>query len=365
VSVIYRALRTIESDAGGPHARAGGSAGSLPRRLRGRGRRLLAAGLTAGVVAAALLDLQRPASWSRDALDGFRGLYIDARAALEAAPVAREAATAEPEDRAGPPRHALDLPPPAAPPPAAPGKTPARAPAADQLVAGPVIVARDPQAVSRDAARALAGLPVHRDGGIGMAARAAAVPQWSPPPQAALEVFFEPAEAAAGRSRRAVVQPDTGFGLRATSGARGVAPAADRAPVIATRRAPSAGAVLPDHTRRVRRLNAELGRAIQRRDRDEVARILAALQRLLDADSVYMLKVRAFTQLAIGEDIDTAMRLLREVLLREPGDRDAAVNMAVAEINLGETGAARRRLAGLAAAHPGDADIRRLLRSLE
>lgn len=120
-----------------------------------------------------------------------------------------------------------------------------------------------------------------------------------------------------------------------------------------------------DHTRRVRMLNATLQRALKSRDPDEVARILRELEMLVGPDSSYMLKMRAFTQLTLGGDTEHAMNLLREVLVRDPGDEDAVLNMAVAEIGIGEVAEARARLEALAIARPGDDRIDKLLRSIQ
>lgn len=125
------------------------------------------------------------------------------------------------------------------------------------------------------------------------------------------------------------------------------------------------GATPESRTRRVRLLNANLSRAIKQHELDEVGRIVDEMESILGADSVYMMKIRAFTQLSTGGDSEHAMRILREVLVREPGDKEAALNMAVAEINLGETSEARQRLELLAAAHPDEPAIRTLLRSLQ
>lgn len=120
-----------------------------------------------------------------------------------------------------------------------------------------------------------------------------------------------------------------------------------------------------DHTRRVRMLNANLQRALKTRDPVEIDRILGELETLVGPDSSYMLKMRAFTQLTLGGDTEHAMNLLREVLVRDPGDEDAVLNMAVAEIGIGEVAEARARLEALAVAHPGDERIDKLLRSVQ
>jgi hypothetical protein len=123
--------------------------------------------------------------------------------------------------------------------------------------------------------------------------------------------------------------------------------------------------VTANHTQRIRLLNSELSQAIDGHDKGRVEDILQQLERLVGGDSTYMLKVRAFTQLALGGDSEHAMNLLREVLARDPDDRDASFNMAIAEINLGKVDQARDRLETLAASHPGDTQVGQLLRSVE
>lgn len=122
--------------------------------------------------------------------------------------------------------------------------------------------------------------------------------------------------------------------------------------------------VTADHTQRVRILNARLGQAVRARNAGKVDRILVEMKSLVGGDSAYMLKVQAFAQLALGRDIDGASALLQEVLARDPGDRDAALNMAVAEIRLGQRAQARGRLEALAIDHPGDRQIDELLKSI-
>lgn len=123
--------------------------------------------------------------------------------------------------------------------------------------------------------------------------------------------------------------------------------------------------VTANNTQHIRLLNSDLSQAIERHDKDAVASILSQMESLVGKNSTYMLKVRAFTQLALGGDSEHAMGLLRQVLARNPDDRDAAFNMAIAEINLGKVSAARDRLEALAASHPGDRQVGELLRSIE
>lgn len=118
-------------------------------------------------------------------------------------------------------------------------------------------------------------------------------------------------------------------------------------------------------TQRVNVLNLRLSEALRLRRSNEVLRILSELQRIVGADSIFMLKTRAYTQLALDGDMTLAMDLLREVLSRDPGDAEAAINMAVAEIRVGERQLARKRLEGLAMLHPNDARISALLKTLK
>jgi len=125
-------------------------------------------------------------------------------------------------------------------------------------------------------------------------------------------------------------------------------------------------AVVDDaRTSQVHALNAELNRAIRKRDLDRIDQTLNNLAILVGHGSAYMLKLRAFTELAIGGDNEYAMELLQKVLASDPNDHEAGINLAVAEINLGEMSSARQRLESLAAANPTDVRIDKLLRSIQ
>ncbi len=115
---------------------------------------------------------------------------------------------------------------------------------------------------------------------------------------------------------------------------------------------------------RMRLLNQRLAAAITHRNEQQINSILVAMVHVVGIDSVFMLKTRAFTQLALDGDAGLAMNLLQQVLARDPTDVDAAINMAVAEIKLGYREQARRRLHNLASAAPHDVRVEGLLRSI-
>ena len=117
-------------------------------------------------------------------------------------------------------------------------------------------------------------------------------------------------------------------------------------------------------TNRIRILRINLDRALQNRDQQEIRAVLMHLQSMVGIDSSYMLKIRAYVQVALGGDMEYAIDLLRQVLVRNPRDKDASMNMAVAEISLGRNESARDRLNRLSAQYPDDAQIITLLNSI-
>ncbi|MGA8259835.1 MAG: tetratricopeptide repeat protein [Arenicellales bacterium] len=199
------------------------------------------------------------------------------------------------------------------------------------------------------------------------------------------DYVFQPAHSM-GQGARAVTHPSTAeaYAMRsggapdgqaqgtgqgrpqgATGGGQEVSVVRDGASGAGQRDGVNLVSVTANNTQRIRLLNSDLSQAIERHDKDAVSRILSQMQELVGKDSTYMLKVRAFTQLSLGGNSEQAMGLLRQVLARNPDDRDAAFNMAIAEINLGRVAAARDRLEVLAASHPGDRQVGELLRSIE
>lgn len=117
-------------------------------------------------------------------------------------------------------------------------------------------------------------------------------------------------------------------------------------------------------TQRIRILRINLDRALQNRDQQEIRAVLMHLQSMVGIDSSYMLKIRAYVQVALGGDMEYAIDLLRQVLVRNPRDKDATMNMAVAESNLGRTDSARIRLGRLAAQYPDDEQLITLINSI-
>lgn len=123
--------------------------------------------------------------------------------------------------------------------------------------------------------------------------------------------------------------------------------------------------VIAARTQRLQLLKSQLSRAMSERNGSEIAAILQSMQEMLGGDSLYVLKARASAELAVDGDSKRAKSLLQEVLVRDPGDKEARVNLAAAEINLGQTGAARKRLKALADEYPEDRKIGNLLESIQ
>lgn len=133
-----------------------------------------------------------------------------------------------------------------------------------------------------------------------------------------------------------------------------------------TRVAASINAVtaIAGRMQRMQLLKSELRLAVSERDKKGVAAIIRKMQELLGSDSLYLLKARASAELSLGGDSGQVKSLLQAVLARDPGDKEARVNMAKVEINLGEIAAATGRLEALADEYPEDRRINELLDSI-
>jgi hypothetical protein len=116
---------------------------------------------------------------------------------------------------------------------------------------------------------------------------------------------------------------------------------------------------------RIQLLRSELKAALGEDDKQQVAAILQKMQDLLGPSSLYLLKARASAELSLGGSSGYAKSLLQEVLLRDPGDKEARVNLARAEIDLGEIDAAKTRLKTLDNEYPEDRRIGELLQSIQ
>jgi len=92
---------------------------------------------------------------------------------------------------------------------------------------------------------------------------------------------------------------------------------------------------------------------------------MSVLSNMAGADSAIVLKTRAYRHLVEDDGQDrVAMQLLDEVLIRDPSDLDASLNLALLEIRSGLAGDARRRLDELARAHPDDPRVLSMLASI-
>lgn len=365
MSVIYKALSTIDAAEGVQQAYPGGVDPTAARRgAAGRGGKLLlAAAVLLGLGGAAAIVAEPGLVLSRT--------EVSAGTAQPQVPAAAATVQPEPETRAvtskssppdGSSAIAVSASSTSGPDPVpAPRTATSEIPAADhEVVADSAPEALEPDQTEDDPESSIQAAFVFEPARGGHATRRPAVSE-APEDSAASETAGEPRP---GRSA-----PATADGhVAAAPAARQVvtrSPVSD--PPVAVERTTRRefAPVNQDHTRRVRMLNANLQRALKTRDSVEIDRILGEMESLVGPDSSYMLKMRAFTQLTLGGDTEHAMNLLREVLVRDPGDEDAVLNMAVAEIGIGEVAEARARLQALAVAHPGDKRIDKLLRSIQ
>ncbi len=369
MSVIYKALSTIDAAEGVHHAYPGGVDPAAARRgAAGRGGKLLlAAAVLLGLGGAATIVAEPGLLLSRS----------DVSAGTAQRPVPAPATSVQPEpetlavtSKSSPvdSSSAIAV---SAPSTSGPDPVPAtrsaasELPAADEeVVADSAPEALEPDATEDDPKSSIQAAFVFEPATAGHASRRPAVSE-APDDSAASETAGEPRqirEAPTTAAKHVAAAPDARQIVTRAPASR----AASDPPVSVERTTRREFApVNQDHTRRVRMLNANLQRALKTRNSSEIDRILGELETLVGPDSSYMLKMRAFTQLTLGGDTEHAMNLLREVLVRDPGDEDAVLNMAVAEIGIGEVAEARTRLEALAVAHPGDKRIDKLLRSIQ
>jgi predicted Zn-dependent protease len=88
---------------------------------------------------------------------------------------------------------------------------------------------------------------------------------------------------------------------------------------------------------------ADVQAAQARQDHDAVSAGLARLAQLLPADSLTLLRTRAWVAHEDGELVE-AQRLYEAVVGRVPNDRNASINLALLQAGRGELAQARARL---------------------
>ena len=90
---------------------------------------------------------------------------------------------------------------------------------------------------------------------------------------------------------------------------------------------------------------------------------LEALEALATPDSLTLLRARAYWALT-QRHMTQAMELYRSVLVRVPDDRDAMLNLAVAEWQVGQKSDALVRIETLAKRFPDDMTVQRYVRAM-
>ena len=95
----------------------------------------------------------------------------------------------------------------------------------------------------------------------------------------------------------------------------------------------------------------------------EAKQKLEALEALATPDSLTLLRARAYWALTQGH-MTQAMELYRSVLVRVPDDRDAMLNLAVAEWQVGQKSDALVRIETLAKRFPDDMTVQRYVRAM-
>jgi hypothetical protein len=165
---------------------------------------------------------------------------------------------------------------------------------------------------------------------------------------------------------------DPGVTPMATVDRRASAPAintavTDRRYLPSTAAAPAGGAAersvkrtpIPRYTELVHRLQT----AVTTGDVQAADRLQSDFAAVKGKEHPYLLKLRAYRCLQAG-DFTAAERLLGQVLVLDPSDRDANVNMVVVEAHTGRIDAARRRVARLTELYPEDETLAAMGRRL-
>ena len=107
-----------------------------------------------------------------------------------------------------------------------------------------------------------------------------------------------------------------------------------------------------------------LNAAVASHDAAASANAIAQLQELLPAQSLTLLRARAWAAHG-GGNYAEAERLYRTILERVPDDEHAGINLALLDARHGEVDDARARLERMAARHSGSAQIAQALAELD
>jgi Meckel syndrome type 1 protein len=133
-------------------------------------------------------------------------------------------------------------------------------------------------------------------------------------------------------------------------------------PKPAPRKTQAAPAPAPEMTLEER--HALLRKSVASGDLDSARAHLAALERALPADSIALLRVRAWYAAHAGNAAE-ARKAYEAVLERLPGDENAGLNLAALEAREGRSEAARILLAEVLQAHPESEAAQQALRRLK
>jgi hypothetical protein len=114
----------------------------------------------------------------------------------------------------------------------------------------------------------------------------------------------------------------------------------------------------------VARVVASLETSVQAGDRERAQASLSELATLLPAQSLTLLRMRAWVAHQGGET-EAALVLYRDIVGRVPGDRTAAINLAILEAGSGDSNGARQRLRELRSGLGDSGDIDRAIAQVE
>lgn len=121
-----------------------------------------------------------------------------------------------------------------------------------------------------------------------------------------------------------------------------------------------------ERSARIDRLVAQLEAAVAQPDQggDRVETLLAELDRIKGADSLYLDKMRAYWLFQQGR-LDEARTLLERVAATDETDLEAGLNLVFIDMRTGEVPSAMERLVRLRKAHPENLRVADLIRRLQ
>jgi len=244
---------------------------------------------------------------------------------------------------------------------------PASAPQLLQMAPVPAMLALDPAGNS-----VAAPLPASDVSGARTVAAVAAKPDaavvdgtpTAPAPAASASVTATPAAPVAAATTTTAVDAPAPTTTSAPHGFAPLPPGSlvvrDAAPVASSpaAHAPTSGEPgEPDAASVARRVEA-MSTAIDSGDFEAAQAQLLQLQHLLPAQSLTLLRMQAYLAQRRGDDAQ-ALPLYRQIVTRMPGDRGAAINLALLEANAGQLDEARQRLRVLQAGDGGGSEDER------